>query len=264
MRIALTGASGILGSVLLRHAAAAGHEVVTFGRGGDREWSLGRPADLRGFDALVHAAFQHAPGRYRGGEGDDPEGFIAANLDGTLELWRDAVDVPQRLFMSSRAVFDALPDGAMLYEDMTPQPVSLYGQVKAAAEAALLSQGGAVLRATGLYGSGQAGEKWRKLFAEAAAGCVPEPRRATEVHVEDVSAAVLLILTKSAKGCFHASDILLDRRDLIAAWAEASGLDLRLPAKDSRQPSTLDCSRLRNLGWQPSGWARLGAVLAGL
>lgn len=264
MRIALTGATGILGAAVLRHARGLGHEVVTFGKTGDYVWSLGRPADLRGFDALIHAAFQHAPGRYRGGEGDDPEGFIAANLQGSLSLWRDAATVPRRIFISSRAVFDAMPDGITLYEDMAPAPASLYGQVKAKAEAGLLAQGGAVLRATGLYGLGAAAEKWRPLLTEAAAGRSVAPRLATEVHVDDVAAAVLLILNKDAKGCFHASDLLLDRRNLVAAWAEASGVKALLPPADGQRPAVLDCRRLRGLGWKPSGWARLGAVLSGL
>lgn len=264
MRIALTGGSGILGQVVQQHARARGYEVVTFGRSGDRRWLLGQRPDLEGFDALVHAAFQHAPGRYRGGEGDDPAGFVSANLDGTLALWEASRHLDRRLFISSRAVFDAMADGLTLYEDMPARPRSLYGQVKAGAEAALIAQGGAVLRATGLYGAGAAAEKWRPLFEAAAAGHAPPARRATEVLVDDVAAAILLILETGAKGCFHASDILLDRRDLLAAWGEGRGLDVALPAPDPAQPSVLDCSRLRALGWAPSGWSGLGAVLSGL
>lgn len=262
MRIALTGASGILGGFLLEAARSSGHHVVTLG--GDIPWRLGQPVDLTGFDTLIHAAFAHQPGRYRGGEGDDPEGFIAANLTGTRQLWDDSRAVPRRLFISSRAVFDALPAGTALAEDRSPAPASLYGRVKAEAEAALLAQGGAVLRATGLYGPGKAGEKWAPLLRQAEAGQPPTPRRATEVHAADTARAALLILQAGASGAFHASDLLLDRRQLIAAWAEAIRRPLPLPAADAAPVSILDCRRLMSLGWRPGGWPRLGATLAAL
>lgn len=262
MRIALTGASGILGGFLLEAARASGHQVVALGA--DIPWRLGQGVDLTGFDALIHAAFAHLPGRYRGGEGDDPQGFTAANLTGTRRLWDDSRAVPRRLFISSRAVFDALPAGTALAEDRSPAPASLYGRVKAGAEAALLAQGGAVLRATGLYGPARAAEKWAPLFAQAEAGQPPAPRRASEVHAADVARAALLILEAGAAGAFHASDLLLDRRQLIAARAEAIGRPLPLPAADEAPVSVLDCRRLASLGWRPGGWPQLGATLAGL
>lgn len=261
MRIAITGASGIFGGFLIAAARGAGHQVVAPGPG----WRLGARTDLSGVDALIHAAFHHVPGRYRGGEGDDPAAFVAANQDGTLRLWDQARDVGRVLFISSRAVFDALPDGTPLPEALPPAPASLYGRVKAAGEAAILARpGGAVLRATGLYGPGAAGAKWAGLFAEADAGRAPAPRRATEVHAADAARGALMILEAGAEGAFHASDLLLDRRDLIAARAEAIRRPLPLPARDDRAVSVLDCARLRALGWRPGGWPQLGAVLAGL
>ena len=35
---------------------------------------------------LVHAALEHVPGRYRGGEGDDPPRFWQLNVDGSVAL----------------------------------------------------------------------------------------------------------------------------------------------------------------------------------
>ena len=81
MRVALTGASGIVGCYAARALGRAGHDVTPLDRA--HGWALGDPAPLQGHDALIHCAFAHAPGRYRGGEGDDPAAFIAANLDGT-------------------------------------------------------------------------------------------------------------------------------------------------------------------------------------
>ena len=94
MRIALTGASGLVGYPVARYLIGRGHRVTSFGRSAvlpgvpHVAWDLGGDApDLSGQDGLVHAAFAHLPGQYRGGEGDDPAGFAERNLAGTLRLW---------------------------------------------------------------------------------------------------------------------------------------------------------------------------------
>ena len=76
--------------------------------------------------------------------------------------------------------------------------------------------------------------------------------------------SALLILEAGVRGAFHASDLLLDRRQLIAARAEAIGRPLPLPAADDGPVSILDCKRLESLGWRPGGWPQLGATLARL
>ena len=42
-----------------------------------------------GADTLVHAALEHVPGRFRGGEGDDLAGYLRANVGGGLALLAD-------------------------------------------------------------------------------------------------------------------------------------------------------------------------------
>jgi uncharacterized protein len=61
MRILITGATGLVGSELKSVLAAGGHEVKTLGRGkADIHWNVERgqlnPAELEGFDAVVHLA----------------------------------------------------------------------------------------------------------------------------------------------------------------------------------------------------------------
>ena len=67
------------------------------GRVALRAYKLGERPDLAGIGAVVHCAFAHVPGRYRGGEGDDPEGFRRANLDGSLALIRAAAPLTDRM-----------------------------------------------------------------------------------------------------------------------------------------------------------------------
>ncbi len=262
MRIALTGASGIVGGFVLRAAQAAGHPITRLDRSTD--FNLGDAPDLSGHDALVHCAFAHAPGRYRGGEGDDPETFLRLNRDGTARLFdaavRDGVD--RIVFLSSRAVHDGYPPGTALPDDLPARPANLYGQVKADAEAYLarLPVQGTAIRATGVYGLPA---KWRALFDDHLAGRPIPPRIATEVHGEDLAAAILLLLGQpDPPAQVNCSDMLLDRRDLLAEVQALTGCHHPLPDRADPAPLRIQhCERLHALGWQPGGMAKLRATL---
>lgn len=271
MRIALSGASGLVGRWIVAAARASGHDLLLLSRPG---WHLGDAPDLTGCDALIHAAFQHLPGRYRGGEGDDPQGFVAANRDGSLRLFQAARDcgVRRALFLSSRAVHDGHPAGMALPDDLAPLPTNLYGQIKADLEAALAAMAGpgfrtASLRPTGVYGPGQP-QKWAGMIADFLRGITPPPGIATEVHGADLADAALRTLADpEMAGSYNVSDLLLDRRALLARVAALTGAATPLPPRADRAPlRVLRCDRLHGLGWRPGGMARLDrdlpAVLA--
>ncbi|RVV99473.1 NAD(P)-dependent oxidoreductase [Mesobaculum littorinae] len=282
MKVALTGATGIAGGGLLAALRAAGHEVTVLGRrplagAAHQSWALGQPAELGAMDALVHAAFAHAPGRYRGGEGDDPTGFRYLNLNGTLRLFAAMPQGRPIVFLSSRAVYDGWPAGTVLTEDHAPRPQDLYGEVKTRAEQALFARGGASLRATGLYGPGPA-MKWRSLFDAFDRGETPAPRVATELHVADMAAAALMLIETRATGAFNASGLTLDRRDLLTAYLHATGRTAALrpdqsaalpgplpaPLPNRADPGALKvmrCDRLRDLGWRPRPASQFAADL---
>lgn len=261
MKVAVTGATGLVGRFITEALLTAGHEVIVLGRrpvqgAAFLPFTLGEVPRLDA-DALVHAAFRHEPGRYRGGEGDDPEGFRAANLDGSLRLLRAFQG--RSIFLSSRAVYGNYPHGTVLREDMAPRPDTLYGEVKAAVEA----EATVSLRATGVYGPGT-GHKWQELFADFLQAAPIAPRVATEVHGADLAAAVLTVLHRG-QGIFNVSDLVLDRRDLLAEVAVVTGCANPLPARADRSTlGIMDCSRLKALGWRPGGWGRLIASLPAL
>lgn len=260
MHVLLTGASGTVGRFLAPALAAAGHRVTRLGRHpGDHPWSLADPRPgLPTADALIHAALDHAPGAFRGGEGDDPAGFRRRNLDGTLRLF-DAAGDARIVFLSSRAVYGDHRRGEILRETDPPAPSSLYGEVKLAAERALGPRGTA-LRATGVYGG--APHKWAELFARYLAGQPIPPRIATEVHGRDLAAAVLLALA-APPGILNVSDLLLDRHDLLARVRALTGCPHPPPPRaEGPPPGVMDTARLRALGWRPSGLAGLDAFLA--
>ncbi len=262
MHVLLTGGSGRLGRFIAADLAAAGHRLTHLGRRpGALPWDLAGPApQLPPADALVHAALAHLPGRYRGGEGDDPAGFRRLNLDGTLRLL-DAAGPVRVVFLSSRAVYGDQRRGEILRETDPPAPATLYGEVKLATEAAVAERGGVSLRATGVYGG--LPHKWEAVFAAYHRGEPLAPRAATEVHGIDLAAAVRLALAAAAAGPLNVSDILLDRHDLLARVRARTGSPHPLPPRaEGPPPGVMATDRLRALGWRPGGLARLDAYLA--
>ena len=267
MRIALTGATGLVGPFVHARLVRDGHEVSVLGRRPVRgarhlPFSLdGVVPDLSGCDALIHLALDHLPGRYRGGEGKDAAGFRARNLDGTRRLFDAArtAGVGRVAFLSSRAVYGALPPGTSLSEETPCRPDTEYGRVKFGGEAALAETGipATSLRATGVYGPAPDGRahKWAELFDDFLAGRAIAPRVATEVHGDDLAAAVALALgTPAPPPVLNVSDIVLDRRDLLAMVGAVRGVDLPLPDRaDPTRLNVMETGRLRALGWRPGG-----------
>lgn len=284
--ILISGATGNVGQFVTETALANGQTVIALRADSPPKRFLSRPVDWRagdlnpdrdqapafaGVDIFVHCAFQHVPGRYRGGEGDDPEGFVRANVDGTLALMLAAksAGVPRAIFLSSRAVYGPQPPGKALAETTPCAPDTLYGEVKRTVEMALADMASdsflpVIVRATGVYGPAGPGRKhkWADLFAAFTAGEAIAPRIGTEVHGKDLANAVHLLASLSvidltrfgAAPVFNASDILLDRHDLLAVFAAETGVPHALPPRaDGSAHNAMDSTRLKSLGWQPRG-----------
>lgn len=220
-----------------------------------------------GMEGFVHAALDHLPDRYRGGEGDDPNGFRRRNLDGSVALFEAAklAGIRRVVFLSSRAAYGTQAPGRVLDEDVVAHPDTVYGQVKHAAERALdmLTDDrfvGVSLRVTGVYGPAVPGapHKWSGLIEDYLAGTAVAPRVATEVHGRDVAAAVRLMLetgaTDPAHRLFNVSDLVLDRRELLAIVRDATGCPHPLPEPaDATVLNVMATQRLASLGWRPGG-----------
>lgn len=308
MRLAITGATGFVGSAVVRRQLGNGDRIRALVRPGARlteplseglehanveliGGDLGDPAlaprFLADVDALVHLAFEHQKGRYRGGEGNDPVGFVLTNLSATLALLRSAIEagVPRVVFVSSRAVFDGydvrLP--ATIADDDRPSPTTLYGVCKAAVEALITTTGGSAggeagptvlcgIRPTGVYGMAsppQSSKWWQMVEAIANQQSVQSDGGGTEVHVDDVAQGIQTLLTVRAADVsgrmFNCSDLYVPHRAiarLAEGWFGNTGTRCQEgtdryrepPAPEPEARNVLDSSALRALGVSFRGW----------
>lgn len=191
--LALTGATGFVGSATLAHALASGHRIraltrrpqpprdgVTWIAGSlDDEAALARLAD--GADAVVHiAGVVNAP---------TPAGFIAGNVDGTARIVAAAQQQGVRRFVHVSSLSAREPG------------LSLYGESKALGEDVVRASGldWTMIRPPGVYGPGDL--EMRDIFRMAKRGVVllPPAGRISLVHVADL-ARLLVAMAQTDTG----------------------------------------------------------------
>ena len=276
MKAAVTGATGSVGRFIVARLLAEGVAVRAWRRAGSDlrglpaavEWIEGElgsqetaEALVNGADALVHAALDHLPGRYRGGEGADLPRFLQINVGGTLALFATAraAGVGRCVFISSRAVFGSEGVPGTISDATPPRPDTNYGAAKAAVEAFVGSWGRegwpiAALRPTGVYGLlDPAGKsKWFGLVSQVLRGEVVEARAGTEVHGRDVAEAVWRLLIAEPEAVagrsFNCSDIAVSTRDIAELIHQSAGTSGPLPAACPPPANIMDCAGLTRLG----------------
>jgi uronate dehydrogenase len=141
-RIAITGSSGRIGSLVRPHLRAAGHELVLIDQAPPAEVTLGEEvvtADVQDLDGLT-AAFAgadlvvHLAGHATEREWAD---ILAVNIDGTRAACEAALraGVPRLLLASSVHAAGFLPTEPKVVGTPAPRPDTYYGVGKAALEA---------------------------------------------------------------------------------------------------------------------------------
>lgn len=230
MRVLLTGASGFVGSALLRHFSQRELELVVAVRttgytasgsarvfevgdiNAETDWSL----PLNDVDVVVHVAgLAHLtlPASV-----EALAAFRSVNLDGTLNLARQAVaaGVRRLIFISSIGV-NGYQGGRPLTADDKPAPVDFYAQSKWKAEQALMSLAAesalevVIIRPPLVYGAGAPGN-FGKLVRAVSRG-VPLPlgavhNRRTLVALENLVDLIDVCTThpRAANQVFLAGD----------------------------------------------------------
>lgn len=281
MRIVITGASGNVGTALVRRLSGAGHVVVGLSRRppeeSELEWhaidlSSADPAELSevfaGADAVVHAAWAFQPSH-------DPEYLRRIGVGGTRRVI-DAVaaaGVPHLVHLSSIGVYAAKHDDNPVDESWPKDgiPTSPYSRHKVAAERLLdvFEQGSdgttAVTRIRpGIVGQRSAGSA---LLRYALPAIVPSKAldlvllvpldRALAVpvvHADDVADAITRVLERRLGGAFNLAAAPPVTVDTIAA--ELGARSVHVPAAIVRAvAATAWYTRLQPVD---PGWLDLG------
>jgi len=191
MKLAITGATGFVGSRLLTKARAAGHDIRALTRRPMRkrkgvEWvdgSLDNPESLarlvEGVEAVIHVAgVINAP---------DAAGFEAGNVSGTAAMLAAAEKTGVKRFVHVSSLAAREPG------------LSLYGASKARSEELVAASplSTAIVRPPAVFGPGD--REILELFKMAVRGIVllPPRGRLSVIHVDDL-ARLLLALTDPA------------------------------------------------------------------
>ncbi len=255
MRIALTGASGFIGSVVARQLHERGHQVTALVRETSRRdhiqpyvdrFVVGGQADesvwpdlLDGADAVIHNSVDWKPLKPL-----DLDAHLRSNLDGSIKLLHAAAP-RQFVFVSTIAVHHDMrsrahdAEGRGLIDEEHPlRPSMIYGAYKAAVEAHLWSahyttgQHTSAVRPCGVYGidPNLSRSHGFKLMKALAAGEPWEQEQGGKfVHVEDTAAAIVACVGNDAAAGRPFN--LVDCYARWADWARIAGEVLGVDAK---------------------------------
>ena len=222
MRLAVTGATGFVGSHLLDVAVAAGHEIVALTRreqpprenvtwvGGDLHDRAALERLVADADAIIHVAGVIT--------GHTPAVFERGNVEGTLAMLAAATAGGVRRFVDVSSLAAREPK------------LSLYGASKARAEELVMHSGldWAIVRPPAVYGPGD--RETLELFRMARIGVMlmPPKGRISVIHADDLARLLLALAAADAP-----STILIEaddgkpggwtHREFAKALAEAVG-----------------------------------------
>lgn len=232
MKVLITGASGVLGSELVRLALDAGREVVACCRFGNPPGGRVHRLDLRGAEAIerllvserpdcvIHTAYVQDGGDAR-----------SVNVDGSRNVAVSARAVSARLLhISSDLVFDGRADRPYREQD-EPRPVIPYGETKLEAERAVAAAcPSALIVRPSLFYAGARKTRHELLAIEAARGLADAAFFSDELRsptpVPDLARALLELAGRDVAGLLHlAGPAPLDRFSLARAIVSAAGED---------------------------------------
>ena len=229
MRCLVTGASGFLGSALVRQLLDRGHAVTGLLRPQSApprlkdciermailRGDLSRPSELRDsissqpIDAVVHMAWWGVTAEYRNSPLQ-----ISQNLASTLAIWEGAQAAGCKAWIGLGSQAEYGPCNEVLREEICPKPVTAYGVAKLAAGLATgkMSELAGVrhvwLRLLSAYGPGD-DEKHMlpSVILDLLARKKPSLTRGEQVwdylYVDDAARAICMTLETDISGTFN-------------------------------------------------------------
>jgi len=238
MLVAITGASGFIGSVTAAALHRAGHEVRALVRRTSRrdhiesfvsQWTEGDIADpqslaalVAGVDAVIHDAADWEALRR------SPQANFERNVLASLRLLESArqAEVSQFLFVSSVAVYQNIPASAngRITEETPAWPGGIYGAYKAAIEPHLIAyhhtygMNTSSWRPAAVYGVDPNHERsqWLDLIRTAQrGGTIDTPQGGKITHVQDIADGLTLAL-----GDEHVAGQLYNLVDQYLYWQQ--------------------------------------------
>lgn len=272
MRVALTGASGFIGSAIARDLARAGHATAALVRPASRRGHIepyidrfveGDLADesrwpdlLDGAECVIHCGVDWASLKEC-----DLEAHLRRNLLGSIRLLQ-ASEPRQFIFISTIAVHhDMRPRwGGIVDEDHPLRPASWYGAYKAAVEAHLwaahfgFGRHACALRPCGVYGLDPNIERsyGYGLVRQLRSGAdVNKPGGGKFVHVDDVAAATVACVgnADAAGRAFNLVDCYARWADWALMAADLLGVEAKVDTSSPPEPkNTFTKDAARTLG----------------
>jgi len=261
MLVALTGASGFIGSYTARALHRAGHRVRALVRGSSRrdhiesvvaEWVVGEQNQPAAVDQLVSGVdlvIHNAVSWNRSATVELPD--LEDNIMGSLRLLESSrlAGVRQFIFVSSVAVYHDIPAsaGGRITEETVTWPNSTYGAYKVAIEAHLKAyhtrygMNTSAWRPAAVYGvdPNLQRSQWYDLINRVRRGeAIDEPRGGKITHVQDVADALSLAVgDESVSGhCFNLVDRHLYWQDVAQIARELTRSSARIEDCKSSGP----------------------------
>jgi UDP-glucose 4-epimerase len=284
-RFLVLGGAGFIGSHVVEHLAALGHEVRVVSRR-DRTMLFGVPgvdyvqgdwrdpatitSALADVGCVIHADSATTPGTADA----DPAFDVTANLLPVPALL-DALAVTgvrRLVYLSSGGMIYGPAETLPIVEDHPLRPLGSYGIVKMAAEAHIAAAARnrglcpVILRPSNTYGERQGRDGTQglvnMLLGKALGGGLVEiwgdgTMVRDHLHVHDLARLCVMSALGGATGVFNAgTGVGTSVRELIARVSEVTGRELRVrygPERSIDVPaSILDVSRARDaFGWTP-------------
>jgi len=235
MRVLIVGASGLVGSAMMRVIPALDPNAVVLGTYRSRPWPGLMQLDAANTRAVRDILTDTRPDviLFPAAMPDVEwcEAHEAQAREANLAPLRAVLAASRKpvIAFSSDYVFDGT--AGPYAEDAPRHPLSVYGHIKADVEDETLAAGGAVVRTTGVFGTERPPGKnfVVRLLAslrEKKPVRVPTDQLATPTYSDDLAAATYRIALRRGTGMWHVGGPdMLSRFDLARAVAEEFALD---------------------------------------